>query len=97
MTMLSVDLQDIAGHDHAKRAIEVAAAGGHSLLLSGPPGAGKTLLAQALVSILPPLTAAEARAVADLHDACGYLVPTDTSQRPLVMPHHSPPLAANWP
>jgi magnesium chelatase family protein len=92
MNAPSIDMQDIAGHEHAKRALEVAAAGGHPTLLSGPPGAGKTMLAQALVGILPRLTPDAAREVADLHDACGSLMQAEPPQRPLVMPQHTTPL-----
>ena len=56
---LGVDLADVRGQEHAKRALEVAAAGSHNVLMSGPPGAGKTLLARALPGILPPMTPAE--------------------------------------
>jgi magnesium chelatase family protein len=88
-----VDFQHIVGHDHAKRVLEVAAAGGHPILLSGPPGGGKSLLARALVSILPPLNTNEAREVTDMYDASGYLVSADAPCRPLVAPHYTTPLA----
>jgi magnesium chelatase family protein len=78
----------IRGQEPVKRALEVAAAGGHPIVLSGPPGAGKTLLARALASLLPPLPQAEARALAALYAACGELPPGASSlrERPVRMP-----------
>ena len=86
-----VDLADIRGQEHAKRALEVAAAGGHNLLMTGPPGSGKTLLARALPSILPPLSAAEALETTRLYSVAGML-PKDAplvASRPFRAPHHT--------
>ena len=68
-----VDMADIRGQEHAKRALEVAAAGGHNLLMSGPPGSGKTLLARSLPSILPALTGPEALDVTKIYSVSGLL------------------------
>lgn len=85
------DLADIRGQAAAKRALEVAAAGGHSLLLSGPPGAGKTLLAQRLSGILPPLGREEALEVTLVHSVAGLLRPGSglVRARPFRAPHHT--------
>ncbi|MDP6664748.1 MAG: YifB family Mg chelatase-like AAA ATPase, partial [SAR202 cluster bacterium] len=85
------DLAGIRGQEHAKRAAEVAAAGGHNLLMNGPPGAGKTLLARAMASILLPLTQAEAIEVTKIYSVAGML-PTESpliTERPFRSPHHT--------
>ncbi|MFH0928647.1 MAG: YifB family Mg chelatase-like AAA ATPase [bacterium] len=85
------DFAFIRGQDHAKRALEIAAAGGHNLLFSGPPGAGKTLLARSLPSILPPLTPEETLEVTQIWSVAGEL-PKDApliSIRPFRSPHHT--------
>jgi magnesium chelatase family protein len=90
-----VDLAHVRGQEHVKRALEVAAAGGHNLLMTGTPGAGKTLMARALVSILPPLTLDEALEVTKIYSVGGQL-PRDTPlvrRRPFCAPHHTTSLA----
>ena len=87
------DLVDIRGQFGAKRALEIAAAGGHALLLIGPPGSGKTLLAQRLPGILPPLTPGEALEVASLASAAGHR-PAMSSRRPFRSPQHTASVAA---
>ncbi len=87
----SVDFADIKGQEHVKRALEVAAAGGHNVLMSGPPGAGKTLLARALPSILPPLSLDEALEITRIYSVANQL-PPDTpliQHRPFRAPHHT--------
>lgn len=88
---LEPDLSDVRGQAAAKRALEVAAAGGHNLLLIGAPGTGKTMLAQRLGSILPRPTAAEALEIATIASAAGAAPPAHLSQvrRPFRAPHHS--------
>jgi magnesium chelatase family protein len=85
------DFADIRGQAAAKRALEVAAAGGHNLLLSGPPGAGKTLLAQRLSGILPPLAREESLEVTLVHSVAGLLRPGAglVQARPFRAPHHT--------
>jgi len=85
------DLADVQGQALGRRALEVAAAGGHNLLLVGPPGAGKSMLAARLPGILPPLTSAEALVVTRLHSAAGLRPPGRglVRERPFRAPHHS--------
>ncbi len=97
-------LADIRGQEHAKRALEVAAAGGHNLLMMGPPGAGKTLLARAMPGILPTMSIDEALDVSRVYSVAD-LLPADTplvSVRPFRAPHHTISNAGlvgggNWP
>jgi magnesium chelatase family protein len=87
----SMDLAYIKGQEHAKRALEVAAAGGHNLLMSGPPGSGKTMLARSLLSTLPKMSTAEALVVTRIYSVAG-LLPPDTplmAQRPFRAPHYT--------
>jgi magnesium chelatase family protein len=89
------DLADIKGQESAKRALEVAAAGGHNLLMVGPPGAGKSMLAQRLPSILPPLAARELLEVSMIASVAGELADGRLSdRRPFRAPHHSASMAA---
>jgi magnesium chelatase family protein len=83
------DLADLRGQPHLRYALEVAAAGGHSLLIVGPPGAGKSLAAIRLPSILPPLASEEALEVARIAGACGRLGPGLGAGRPFRAPHHT--------
>lgn len=89
------DFAEIKGQESAKRAIEIAAAGGHALLMSGPPGSGKSMLASRIPSILPPLSAAELLEVSMIHSVAGELEGGRlSSRRPFRQPHHSASMAA---
>ncbi|NPA06288.1 MAG: YifB family Mg chelatase-like AAA ATPase [Chloroflexi bacterium] len=99
-----VDFADIKGQEHAKRALEVAAAGGHNVLMVGPPGTGKTLLARALPGILPRMTVDEALDVTRVYSLADQLPPDQPliTQRPFRAPHHTISHAGlvgggNWP
>jgi magnesium chelatase family protein len=89
------DLRDIKGQESAKRTLEIAAAGSHNLLMSGPPGAGKSMLAQRLPSILPPLAPRELLEISMIQSVAGNLAEgTLSSRRPFRAPHHSASMAA---
>lgn len=86
----SIDMQDIVGQASAKRALEIAAAGNHNVIFCGPPGTGKTMLAQRLITILPSLTSNQALETATLYSILGNdLDPENWSQRPFRQPHHT--------
>jgi magnesium chelatase family protein len=84
-----LDLADVRGQEDAKRALEIAAAGGHNLLMIGPPGAGKTMLARRLPGILPPPTFEEALEVTQVHSAAGIGNGRLATERPFRAPHHT--------
>jgi magnesium chelatase family protein len=87
----ALDLRDVKGQAQARRALEIAAAGGHNLIFVGPPGSGKTMLARRLPSILPPLQFEEALDVTQIHSVAGLLKEKGTlvNTRPFRSPHHS--------
>ncbi len=84
-----LDIADVRGQARAKRALEIAAAGAHSLLLAGPPGTGKSMLAQRLPGLLPPLSEEEALEVASIASVAGRFAPEAWGTRPFRSPHHT--------
>ena len=92
---VALDMRDIKGQETAKRALEITAAGGHNLLLLGPPGAGKSMLSARLPGLLPPLSAEEALSVTMVHSLAGTLTEEGlVTARPYRDPHHSASLPA---
>ncbi len=87
----SIDINDVKGHENIKRALEVSAAGGHNILMIGPPGSGKTMIAKRLPTILPPLVLDEALETTKIHSIAGLIAPDQAlvTQRPFRSPHHT--------
>ena len=89
------DFKDVLGQEHVKRALEIAAAGGHNILLVGPPGSGKSMLSKRIPSILPDMTWSESLEVTQIYSVMGMLTPSNPliRQRPFRSPHHTVPNA----
>lgn len=89
LSLTQTDFANIAGQHHAKRALEISAAGGHNLLMNGPPGSGKTMLTKALPGILPPLEHEEILELTKIYNSAGHLQAGVVTQRPVRSPHHA--------
>ncbi len=87
----NIDIADVKGHENIKRALEVSAAGGHNILMIGPPGSGKTMIAKRLPTILPPMSLEEALETTKIHSIAAILAPDESlvTHRPFRSPHHT--------